>query len=594
MSVCSFSQPGRVGRIASMLLVLTAGILAMVRPGIPHLAAASTPASDVWLWGDYPDNQTSSCANPATGSLTPVPVAGLTGVATLAAGKDFVAALKTDGTVWTWGGNPYGELGNGTSDNGEPLGVTTPHQVLKLTRVTAIATSPPAQHMLAITQDGHLWAWGNGDFGQLGNGKTVDSVPEHEFSSVPILVPGLSHVITIGAGDQFSLAVTADGQGWEWGTDYGALGAPKVTSHLTPVPVAGLDGAVSIAGSDSFALALKRDGTVWGWGWNNEGQLGLGQADDTPHPAFAPIPGLVDVTSIAAGRDYGVALKRDGTVWMWGAGYLGNGTTFSARPVQVPGLTQVVAIAAGAYHTLALEQDGTVWSWGDNEYGQLGHPPCVPDSAEPMPNTPAPVAQLSGVTAIAAGFFDSLAVTAPAPTGPDPAKPNCQYFPQTQHNLCGGFAAYWNRFGGLAVFGYPLTDAFPVRGVTVQYFERARFEWRPGSNPTAYDVELGLLGDELTATRRGTAPFQPVVAEPGCTDFSATGHDLCAGFRAYWERYGGLAIYGMPISEEFQENGLTVQYFERARFEWHPGSDPGRFDVELARLGAAELANQPR
>lgn len=183
------------------------------------------------------------------------------------------------------------------------------------------------------------------------------------------------------------------------------------------------------------------------------------------------------------------------------------------------------------------------------------------------------------------------------PAQPVAPKSGCTYFPATHHNLCAGFQAYWNQFGGLAVFGMPLTEEFQENGVTTQYFERQRFEWHPGAWPARYDVLLGLLGDEVTAGRGTEAPFLATTAKSSanCTYYGATGHNLCAGFRAYWNMYGGLAVYGFPISEEFQEKNpdtgvvYTVQYFERARFEWHPGEWPARFDVMLGRLGAQVL-----
>lgn len=170
------------------------------------------------------------------------------------------------------------------------------------------------------------------------------------------------------------------------------------------------------------------------------------------------------------------------------------------------------------------------------------------------------------------------------------------YFPQTGYTVANGFLRYWEKNGGLDVFGYPLTGEINENGTTVQYFERARFEWHPGANPQNYDVLLGLLGDELIANRRaaGESPFKPTLPknDDDCIYFSATGHNVCSGFRAYWQQFGGLALYGYPISEAFTENGTVVQYFERARFEWHPGSAPDRYDVLLGRLGAETLAKQ--
>ncbi|MDI3339387.1 MAG: ScyD/ScyE family protein [Sphaerobacter sp.] len=165
---------------------------------------------------------------------------------------------------------------------------------------------------------------------------------------------------------------------------------------------------------------------------------------------------------------------------------------------------------------------------------------------------------------------------------------DCVSFEATQQSVCFAFRSFWQAFGGLAIFGYPITGEFVENGVTVQYFERARFEWHPGAAPAHFNVLLGRLGSQLTAERQGTGPFAPAPPSPDpahCTYFEATGHNACFGFQSYWKHFGGLAIFGYPISEEFVENGVTVQYFERARFEWHPGAAPARYDVLLGLLG---------
>ncbi len=150
------------------------------------------------------------------------------------------------------------------------------------------------------------------------------------------------------------------------------------------------------------------------------------------------------------------------------------------------------------------------------------------------------------------------------------------YFPQTGHYLSHGMLRYWQNFGGLPVFGYPISEEFVEKGVVVQYFQRARFEWHPGAWPSHYDILLGRLGVELTAGRQNEAPFRPITAsnDANCTFYAATGHRLCFGFRDFWNSHGGLATFGYPISEEFVENGVVVQYFERQRFEFHPGNPP--------------------
>jgi len=187
--------------------------------------------------------------------------------------------------------------------------------------------------------------------------------------------------------------------------------------------------------------------------------------------------------------------------------------------------------------------------------------------------------------------------------------PERRYFPETGHSLSHGFKAFWERSGGLPIFGYPLTEEFseinPDLGkpFTVQYFERQRFEYHPELAGTPYEVQLGRLGVE-DAKRRGLLghpAFQPIPASAvsgDCWFFPETGHAVCGRFLAYWRSYGlefgdpgisfreSLALFGYPISEPFTDpvTGLTIQYFERARFEYHP-ENPEPYQVLLGLLG---------
>ncbi len=183
------------------------------------------------------------------------------------------------------------------------------------------------------------------------------------------------------------------------------------------------------------------------------------------------------------------------------------------------------------------------------------------------------------------------------------------FFPETGHAISGRFLTFWQNDGGLAVFGYPLTDEMSENGFTVQYFERQRFEYHPELEGTPYVVELGLTGVEDAARRglSGTSPFIPLPATTQSDSqtefFAATGHRLGGGFKGYWHTHGlnlgddgisereSLALFGYPISEEFTDpaTGYTVQYFERARFEYHPeNAEP--YTILLGRLTADALA----
>ncbi len=179
------------------------------------------------------------------------------------------------------------------------------------------------------------------------------------------------------------------------------------------------------------------------------------------------------------------------------------------------------------------------------------------------------------------------------------------YFKETGHTLAGAFLSYWERNGGLPLFGFPLTEPFEEQNPTdgqrylVQYFQRERFEYHPEKVGTPYEVLLGLLGSDLLRLDcRGFPKLLP--PPPGSTTasfrtyFPETGHYLAFRFKEYWEKRGGLSIYGFPVSEEFSEtspiDGKTyiVQYFERARFEYHPEA-PAEYQVQLSLLGAEWL-----
>ncbi len=194
--------------------------------------------------------------------------------------------------------------------------------------------------------------------------------------------------------------------------------------------------------------------------------------------------------------------------------------------------------------------------------------------------------------------------------------PDARYFSETGHYLDGTFRAFWDQNGGLPVFGYPLTEEFTEQnsdtGEThiVQYFERQRYEYHPENAGTPYEVLLGRLGVTDAADRGLLAThtaFEPLPddteAQAGCLVFTETGHQVCDQFLSYWQSHGlemgdpnvsyreSLALFGYPISEPFILPGtdLRVQYFERARLEWHP-NNPEPYTVLGGRLGAGMLA----
>ena len=159
------------------------------------------------------------------------------------------------------------------------------------------------------------------------------------------------------------------------------------------------------------------------------------------------------------------------------------------------------------------------------------------------------------------------------------------YFDETGHNVRHGFLKYFNARGGETAFGMPLTEEFVENGRTVQYFERARFEYHPELAGTPYETQLGLLNDALTASRRPFAGDTPFPSVPEHRYFPETGHSVHFGFLRFWETQGGLERFGYPVSQEVVEHGLIVQHFQRVRLVWVPDAPPGQ-QVQIAKVGS--------
>jgi len=298
-----------------------------------------------------------------------------------------VITLKPDGTVWTWGLNAHGQLGNGTTtDASLPVQVLGPGGTGFLTGITAVMGGE--QHNIALKSDGTVWTWGSNKEDQLGDGNSTDT-------STPVQVSGLTSIVKLGSRGYHSLAVKSDGTVWTWGWDeYGALGngvADTNNDFLVPIEVQGVTNPIMVSAGYMFSMALMQDHTLMAWGNNLEGEIGDGTTTNRLTPV--PVPGIDQVVWVSAGWTHTVAIRADGTVWTWGAnnwqgafdtcadnsycayGMLGDGTTADHyTPEQVPGLSGAIMALGGDSSTSVLLRDGTVWTFGSNGAGQLGVP----------------------------------------------------------------------------------------------------------------------------------------------------------------------------------------------------------------------------
>jgi alpha-tubulin suppressor-like RCC1 family protein len=270
----------------------------------------------------------------------------------VAAGRYHSMALKSNGTVWSWGFSNYGQLGDGTTYTRY-----SPVQVITLTSIIRIAACE--DFSVALKSDGSVWTWGNNGSGQLGNGYQNDWVA----NSTPYQV-SISGVISIGVGIEYVLALKNDGTVWGWGSGIGLL--PTQISNLSNIIL------LSVGGSHSHFL--KSDGTVWAFGGNQYGQIGNGTTASISTPI--QINNLTNMMPISAGYGHTIFKKNDGTVWACGYngfGQLGDGTvTNRTLPVQINTPSQIVTAQASYYHSFFLKDNGTLWGCGLNSSGQLG------------------------------------------------------------------------------------------------------------------------------------------------------------------------------------------------------------------------------
>lgn len=360
----------------------------------PAHSCAIDGAGGVYCWGKNNHDGIPDTGPLGDGTTTnrnaPVPVVGLTSGATaVAAGEAHTCAITGAGGLQCWGNNAAGQLGNGTR-----TGTSAPVDVVGMTSgVAAVATG--YAHTCAVTSAGALKCWGANTFGKLGDGTSTGT-------NVPVDVVGLaSGVAAVAAGFQHTCALTSAGALSCWGrNEYGQLGDGSTLDHATPAAVAGLaSGVADLLAGYFHSCALTSGGALSCFGRNFSGQIGDGTTTNRLTPVGVAGMGS-GVLAVADTRGtHSCAIAAGGALRCWGSnawGQVGDGTTTNrSTPVGVTGLASgVVAVAAGHDHSCAIASGGGVQCWGENRYGELGNG-WDPSQETPVAVVPEPARLLS-------------------------------------------------------------------------------------------------------------------------------------------------------------------------------------------------------
>jgi alpha-tubulin suppressor-like RCC1 family protein len=337
---------------------------------------------ELWTWGNGTNGRLGNGVT--TGNIsTPVTTfAGGTNWKQVSSGSSYIAAIKTDGTLWTWGSGSNGQLGNAdTADRSTPVTTFSGGTNWKQVSCGSI-------HTAAIKTDGTLWTWGFGSV--LGN-----AVISGDRSTPVTTFAGGTNWKQVSCGYNNTAAIKTDGTLWTWGSGlYGQLGN-GVTTGDRSTPVTTFSGGTNwkqVSTGGYQTAAIKTDGTLWTWGSGRLGILGNGVTIttvniSTPVTTFA---GGTNWKQVSCGYSHTAAIKTDGTLWVWGraenSGKLGNANTADrSTPVTTfAGGTNWKQVSCKRSHTAAIKTDGTLWTWGNGTNGRLGNGVTTGDRSTPV------------------------------------------------------------------------------------------------------------------------------------------------------------------------------------------------------------------
>jgi alpha-tubulin suppressor-like RCC1 family protein len=337
---------------------------------------ALTCSGVAFSWGSNDVGQLGD--NTKTNRSSPVSVVGgISDWCQVSAGFCHSLGLRSNGTVWAWGCNEYGRLGDNTTVNkSSPVSIVGGFN-------DWCQVSAGRAHNVGVRSNGTAWSWGFGSNGELGNLPNGSVIPSF-FSSPVSAALGFSDWCCISTGISHTVGLRSNGTAWAWGYDgCGRLGDNIFSTNCLGSPVSvvgGITDWTSLSAGRNHTTGLRSNGRIFSWGVNNVGQLG----DNTVAFKDCPVQLSGETTDwclISAGGEHSLGLKCNGTLWAWGNGCLGqlgnnlSGSTLCrSSPVSVVGgITNWCQISAGTCHNLAVRCDGTAWSWGNNDLGELGN-----------------------------------------------------------------------------------------------------------------------------------------------------------------------------------------------------------------------------
>lgn len=362
-----------------------------VSSGNNHTLAIKTDGT-LWAWGNNEGGQLGD--GTTINKYTTTQIGTDSDWQSVAAGSVTSYGIKTNGTLWAWGNGGLGELGNGGPVLGDPDFNENNYSLIPIqvgTENNWYIVKAGIGHIVALKNDGTLWAWGYNAYGQVGEGTSV-------IRNIPIQIGSENNWQFIDCGYDQSFAIKNDGTLWAWGqNDKGQLGDGTNTDRNSPIQISTENNWQQVSTGAYTTIAIKTEGTLWTWGSNESWQLGTGE--------FMPntnVPAQVGTETtwhaISSGAFQVTALKTDRTLWVWGEGFygFGDGTNISKdKPTQISNESNWQNISAGGVHTSVLKTDNTLWNWGWNFSGQLANGTNTGNANNNTQNTPIQVSCLS-------------------------------------------------------------------------------------------------------------------------------------------------------------------------------------------------------